>query len=100
MAISEDARRARSAYYKRWRVEHPEDTRAAQLRYWEKKARAKYGKKYKGPEPGEDMSAQARELRNEYYLKYRNTNPEATEKAKRKFWESLATDPDGKETRC
>lgn len=99
MIISEDAKKARSAYYKRWRVEHPEDTRAAQLRYWEKKAKAKYGKKYKAPAPGEEMSAQARELRNEYYMKYRTTNSEAINKAKIKFWEKLATDPDGKERR-
>lgn len=90
MAITEDAKKERSAYYKRWRIQHPANTRAAVLRYWENKAKQLYGKEYKAPAPGEEISEQARKLRNEYYAKYRRTNPEAIAKAKRKFWEKLA----------
>ena len=33
-----DGRFARREYMRRWRAEHPESVRAAQDRYWEKKA--------------------------------------------------------------
>lgn len=97
MAITEDAKKGRSEYYKRWRIQHPANTRAAVLRYWENKAKILYGDKYKAPAPGEEISEQARKLRNEYYAKYRRTNPEAIAKAKRKFWEKLAAATEGTE---
>lgn len=97
MAITEDAKKERSAYYKRWRIQHPANIRAAHLRYWENKAKILYGDKYKAPAPGEEISEQARKLRNEYYAKYRSTNPEAIAKAKRKFWEKLAAATEGTE---
>ena len=33
-----DAKAARREYMRRWRAEHPESVRAAQARYWAKKA--------------------------------------------------------------
>lgn len=33
-----DGREARREYMRRWRAEHPEQVRAAQRRYWQRKA--------------------------------------------------------------
>ncbi len=33
-----DGKAARREYYRRWRAEHPEQVRAAQQRYWQRKA--------------------------------------------------------------
>jgi len=34
-----EARAARSEYMRKWRADHPEAVRAAQMRYWAKKAK-------------------------------------------------------------
>lgn len=39
MAISEEAKARRRAYKKKWNAENRDKVRAAQERYWEKKAR-------------------------------------------------------------
>jgi hypothetical protein len=38
MTMTEEARRARNEYARKWRAEHPESVRAANQRYWERKA--------------------------------------------------------------
>jgi len=37
--LSEEARKARNAYYREWRKKNPEKARQAQERYWKKKAK-------------------------------------------------------------
>lgn len=39
--ISDQARQARNEYYRKYRREHPEQTKAINKRYWEKKAKEK-----------------------------------------------------------
>ena len=39
MTMTEEARRARNEYARKWRAEHPESVRAANQRYWERKAK-------------------------------------------------------------
>ena len=36
--LNPEARAARREYMRRWRAEHPESVKAAQVRYWAKKA--------------------------------------------------------------
>ena len=38
--MNPEARAARREYMRRWRAEHPEAVKAAQVRYWAKKAEA------------------------------------------------------------
>ncbi len=38
--MNQEARAARREYMRRWRAEHPEAVKAAQVRYWAKKAEA------------------------------------------------------------
>lgn len=37
--LSEEARKARNAYYRAWRKKNPEKSRQHQERYWKKKAK-------------------------------------------------------------
>ena len=88
--LSPEAREARVEYYRSWRVEHPENIRATQLRYWEKKAQEFYGKNYVAPAPGEEISSQAVEMRRAYYANRRKQDPEAEKKNLYDFWERKA----------
>lgn len=38
MALTEEAKKTRSAYYKKWASENKDKLKAAQERYWNKKA--------------------------------------------------------------
>ena len=38
MNLSDEARQARNAYFKRWREKNRDKVKAAQVRYWQKKA--------------------------------------------------------------
>lgn len=68
--MSSAAVRSRREYYRSWRVEHPENARAIQIKYWENKAKKVYGDAYIEPAPDEEMSEQARAVRRDYYAKY------------------------------
>lgn len=39
MKMSEEARKARSEYFRQWRKKNPEKARQYQQRHWEKKAK-------------------------------------------------------------
>jgi hypothetical protein len=38
MSYSDEARRAQNEYYRNWRKKNPDKVKAAQARYWQKKA--------------------------------------------------------------
>ncbi len=43
MAISEKAKKERNKYFREWRKANPDKVRAAQARYWERKAAERAG---------------------------------------------------------
>lgn len=90
ITLSKAEKNARNEYYKEWRKENPEKTKAARLRYWENKAAKIYGTKYTGPEDGEEMSAQAREIQRRYYAENRKKNPNRVKSVQKEFWSRKA----------
>ena len=51
--LSEEARKARNAYYRAWRKKNPEKTKQHQERYWTKKALEMQAQEEKEAKSGE-----------------------------------------------
>ena len=86
---------ARSEYYKAWRNQNPERSKAIQIRYWETRAAKHYGLKYNGPGENGELSEQAREIRKEYYADLRKKNPGQSQKSQKDFWSRKACQKGG-----
>lgn len=71
-------REARNAYKRRWAQEHKEQVKAAQRKYWEKRAEQ--------AEPG----TTAADLKNAYQRNWAQKHPDRIKEHMRRYWDKKA----------
>lgn len=85
--MSKESSEARRAYKREWNRAHPEQVRAAQARYWEKKAAESGAVNISDPGSPGDSAAEARRA---YKREWTRQNRDKVRAAQERYWKRKA----------